>query len=126
MRTSRSILYTALGTVLCLLYVFQQTEIVKLGYRIKTAEKVLESCWDRKTALEYTLSALESPLNMDKSLFIKGNSFEMAKDYKLVKLVPQGKTTGVKVARLAQKPALKRWTFVSGFAARSAEARTIK
>jgi hypothetical protein len=126
MRTSRSIFYTALGTVLCLLYVFQQTEIVKLGYRIKTAEKVLESCWDRKTALEYTLSSLESPLNMDKSLFIKGDDFEMAKDYKLVKLAPRRSGPGTKGARPVQQPDLKRLAFVPWFAARSAEARTIK
>ena len=42
MRTSRCILYTAVVTVLSLFYVFQQTEIVKLGYKITRAENVLE------------------------------------------------------------------------------------
>jgi hypothetical protein len=126
MRTSRSILYTALGTVLCLFYVFQQTEIVKLGYRLKTAEKVLETCMDRKIALQYTLSSLESPINIDKALFFKGDGFEMARDYKLVRLQPRGTSSGVRLAKTSGKSVFKRLASLSWFAAKTAQAQTIK
>lgn len=129
MRTSRWIFYTVLGTALCLLYVYQQTEIVKLGYRIRTAEKVLESCLDRKIALEYTLSSLESPVNIDKTLFLKGDGFEMAKDYKLVKLEtsrPVQPVLMARAARSARNTIFKRLAFSTWFGARSAEAKTIK
>ena len=125
MRTSRSILYTALGTVLCLLYVFQQTEIVKLGYRIRSSEKVLESCFDKRIALEYTLSTLESPLNIDKTLLLKGDGFEMARDYKLVKLeTKKGPRTGL--ASVTDKARGTRLAFVSWVSAKTAQAQTIK
>lgn len=129
MRTSRGIFYTFLGTALCLLYVYQQTEIVKLGYRIRSAEKVLESCLDRKIALEYTLSSLESPVNIDKALFLKGEGFEMARDYKLVKLKTGRsvqRTRMAKAARSARNTIFKRLAFSTWFGARSAEAKTIK
>lgn len=126
MRTSRCILYTALGTGLCLLYVFIQTEIVKLGYRITSAEKILEVHLDRKTALEYHLSMLESPVSLDKNILFKNEGFEMAKDYKLVKLSPQvssGKARGAVVASAGKE---KRFAWSSLFASRQAEAKTVR
>jgi len=131
MRTSRCILYTALGTVLCLFYVFQQTEIVKLAYKITTTEKILENILDKKTSLEYTLSSLESPLSRDKNLFLKNNGFEMAGKYKLVKV-----DKGIASARAPIKAAavktssrgvlFKRLAFSTIFASKQAEAKTVK
>jgi len=127
MRTSRCIFYTVVGTILSLLYVFQQTEIVKLGYRIRSAEKVLESCLDRKIALEYSLSSLESPVNIDKNLFLKGDGFEMSKGYRLVKLETKKPITRPRLAKATGKKSIfKRLALSTWFAARSAEAKTIK
>lgn len=129
MRTSRSILFTALGTVLSLLYVFQQTEIVKLGYKITSAQNVLEQCFDRKTSLEYTVFSLESPFNLDKSLLLQKDGFEMPQTYKLVKVGPAKNVAGarVKTARSASRTAgIRRLAFLSLFADKQAEAKTIK
>ncbi len=126
MRTSRCIFYTMLGTVLCLLYVFQQTEIVKLGYRIRSAEKVLESCLDKKVALEYTLSSLESPVNIDKSLFLKSDGFEMARSFKLVKLDNKRTIDRTRLAKAGRQSIFKRLALSTWFTAKSAEAKTIK
>ncbi|MFH0941334.1 MAG: hypothetical protein V1840_05725 [Candidatus Omnitrophota bacterium] len=132
MRTSRCILYTALGTVLCLFYVFQQTEIVKLAYRITSTEKILESALDKKTSFEYTLSSLESPLSLDKNLFLKNNGFEMAGKYKLVKVDnvnTSAKGSPVKVAavKTSNRGVLfKRLAFSAIFASKQAEAKTVK
>ncbi len=130
MRTSRCILYTAVGTVLCLLYVFQQTEIVKMAYRITSAEKILEASLDRKTALEYTLSTLESPLNLDKNLFLKEDGFEVAGKFKLVKVIAHGKVSGGVRAVPAAAPSgfasFKRLAMSFLFASKQAEAKTVK
>ena len=129
MRTSRCILYTALVTGFCLFYVFLQTEVVKLGYRITTAQKALETSLDRKEALAFTLSTLESPLSIDKNL-LKDKPYEIAKDYRLVKLTaPQapGVFSGrAKTNATAKESVFKRLAWSNLFASRQAEARTIK
>lgn len=130
MRTSRCILYTAVVTILSLFYVFQQTEIVKLGYRITRTEKVLESMRDRRTSLEFTLTSLESPLSLDKNLFLNNNNeYEMAQSFKLVKVMPkaQGMQATV-VARGGGQPLsfLKRLAGQNIFAPGQAEAKTVK
>ena len=121
MRTSRFIFYTVIGTVLCLFYVFQQTQITKLGYRITTAQKMLNTVMDRKTYLEYTASSLESPLHLDKTLFVNNAEFEMPQHYRLVKV---STSPTVKVASSAS--ALKRFAFATFFGGRSAEAKPVK
>ena len=131
MRTSRSIFYTVLGTVLCLLYVFQQTEIVKLGYKITRAQKILQASLDRKTTLEYTFSSLESPSNLDKSLFLKNDGFEIAQKYKFVKVGSGSKSHLIlakakPVSRASQKLSWKRLALGTLFASKQAEAKTIK
>lgn len=132
MRTSRCILYTALGTVLCLFYVFQQTEIVKLAYKITSTEKILENALDKKTSLEYTLSSLESPLSLDKNLFLKNNGFEMAGKYKLVKVgkdkaLAKGLPAKVVAVKTSNRGVLfKRLAFSNIFASKQAEAKTVK
>lgn len=130
MRTSRCILYTAVGTVLSLLYVFQQTEVVKLGYKITAAESVLEAASDRKTALEYSLSSAESPFSLDKNLFLKEDSFEMAGKFRLVKVVsPKTLESRVRVASLPSVSGaarLKRLAYAILSAGKQAEAKTVK
>ena len=126
MRTSRLIFYTLLGTLAGLFYVFQQTEIVKLGYKITATEKVLQGALDRKTALEYTLSSLESPSHLDKTLLLQDNRFEMAQRYKMVK-VRRTPAHGIasRVA-LAGRGSFKRFAFQSLFSSKQAEAKTVK
>ncbi|MFA5038468.1 MAG: hypothetical protein WC732_02175 [Candidatus Omnitrophota bacterium] len=127
MRTSRCVFYTIMATVLSLFYVAQQTEIVKLGYRINRAEHVLEAMRDKKTSLEFTLSSLESPLHLDKSLFLHNNEFEMAQSYKLVKLTPApAPKTAYAAASKNRFSVFQRLAKLGFFADRQAEAKTIK
>jgi len=125
MRTSRCIFYTVLVTGFCLLYVFMQTEVVKLGYRITAAQKNLETCLDRKEALAFTLATLESPLSLDKNL-LKDKPYEIAKDYRLVKLTEGSSFKPAKINGVAKDSLFKRLAWQNLFASRQAEARTIK
>ncbi|MFH0877281.1 MAG: hypothetical protein V1863_03565 [Candidatus Omnitrophota bacterium] len=129
MRTSRSILYTALGTVFSLMYVFEQTEIVKMGYRITLAQKVLEQYLDRHTSLTYTVSSLESPLNLDKGLLSDKDGFEMPRAYRLVKLEPSQNAPTQSPQSAAPKgfgAGLKRLALLSLFADKQVEAKPVK
>jgi hypothetical protein len=130
MRTSKWLLYIAIGTSLCLMYVYQQIEIVKFGYKIDRAQKALEVCLDRKTSLEYIVSSLESPSNIDKSLLLKDNAYEMPATYKLVKLAPRVKEAGIFAKRAlpsgSSKQSLRRLAFQTFFGSKQAEAKTIK
>jgi len=113
------------------LYVFQQTEIIKFGYKITSAQKILQASLDRKTTLEYTLSSLESPSNLDKNLFLKNDGFEIAQKYKFVKMGAGSKNhlmlaKAKPVSRTGQRLSWKRLALQTLFANKQAEAKTIK
>lgn len=127
MKMSRSVLYTAFGTIFCLFYVFLQTEAVKLGYEITRAQNVLETCLDRKASLEYALTSLESPINLEKNLFQEKQGFEMAQTCKLVKVETVSSDAAPQVMDLPARGSIfMRLAWNSLFASNSAEARTIK
>lgn len=127
MRMSRAILYTAFGTVFCLFYVFLQTETVKLGYEITRAQNVMENCLDRKTSLEYTLSSLESPVSLEKNLFLEKQGYEMAPSCKLVKVGGSPKDMTYDALESPAKGSIfMRLAWNSLFASRPAEAKTLK
>lgn len=62
------IISIACVTLLALLYVHQQVELVKLSYAIEYKEKSLEDILDRKQNLEYNVNNLEAPSRLEKVL----------------------------------------------------------
>lgn len=127
MRTSKCIALTVLGTVLCLLHVFLQTEIVKFGYEINSASQILDTQKDKQTSLQFVLSSMQSPLNIDKSLSSDKDVYQLPDSFKLVKLSPAGSSvdSGMTAPDRAA-PVLRRFAFSTFFTGRQAEARTIK
>jgi len=128
MKTTRCLLVTGLVTVLSLLYVFQQTEAVKLAYRITAEEKKLETAQDRRTALEFLLSTLESPFSIEQNFMLPNGSFEMPRAFRLVKVEPPAapSAAALSVATSSTSSGWRRFAFRSLFSARQAEARTVK
>jgi hypothetical protein len=128
MKTARCLLTTGLATVIGLLYVFQQTEVVKLGYQITAQEKELEVAQDRRTALEYTLSTLESPVSIEQNFMLPNGSFEMPRTFRLVKIEEPASTSAaaLSVAASSTSSGWRRFAFHSLFSARQAEARPVK
>ena len=128
MRTTRYLFTTALVTVLGLLYVFQQTQVIQLGYRITAEERRLEEAQDRRTALEFTLSTLESPVSIEQNFMLPNGSFEMPSALRLVKVeVPAAASAAaLSVATSSTSSGWRRFAFHSLFSARPAEARTVK
>ena len=86
MKTTRCLCVTGLVTVFSLLYVFQQTEVVKLGYKITAEEKRLEEAQDRRTSLEFTLSTIQSPISIEENFMVPSGGFEMPHAFRLVKV----------------------------------------
>ncbi|MGE5280628.1 MAG: hypothetical protein ACM3L6_07800 [Deltaproteobacteria bacterium] len=128
MKTSWCLTALAGVTALCLLYVFQQTEVVKLGYRITTEEKKLEAAQDRHTSLEFSLSRLQSPVSIEQNFIVPSGSFEMPAAFRLVKVAvpPAAPAAALNVAVSSGSSGWRRFALRSLFSTRQAEARTVK
>lgn len=58
----------AIITIISLVYVHQQVELVKLSYAIESKEKKIKDVLDRKEALSYNIENLESPSRLERVL----------------------------------------------------------
>lgn len=71
MRLFRSILVTACATLIALVYVHQQVELVKLSYAIDYKEKCLKVMIDRREGVVYNINNLEDPARLERVLLAK-------------------------------------------------------
>ena len=68
MKLLRSVLFVTFATMLALVYVHQQVELVKLSYAIDCKEKKLKDMLDRRESLGYNIDNLESPFRLEQVL----------------------------------------------------------
>ena len=94
MRLFRSIASIAVLTLVALVYVHQQVELVKLSYSIESKEKKLKDMLDHKERLDYNINNLEDPSRLEKILMSKN-----------IDVAFPGKYNVVKVAKLTDKSA---------------------
>ncbi len=59
------------ATVVALLYVHQQVELVKLSYSIEIKEKALKDVLDHNEGLGYNIDNLEAPNRLEEALLAK-------------------------------------------------------
>ena len=71
MRLLKPLASIAVVTLVALVYVHQQVELVKLSYSIETKEKELKVVLDRKERLDYNINNLEAPSRLEKVLISK-------------------------------------------------------
>lgn len=71
MRFFKLITGIAFITLLALLYVHQQVEMVKLSYAIEYKESLLKDVLDRNDGLGYNIGNLESPSRLEQVLLAK-------------------------------------------------------
>jgi hypothetical protein len=128
MKTTRCLALVGCVTAMSLLYVFQQTEVVKLGYQITAQEKKLEAAQDRRTALDFVLSSIESPVSIGQNFMLPNGTFEMPSTFRLVKVgqPAQSSAAALSVATSSRSSGWRRFAFRSFFSPRQAEARTVK
>ncbi|MDD5436859.1 MAG: hypothetical protein PHX20_04870, partial [Candidatus Omnitrophica bacterium] len=89
MKLFKALASIAVVTLVALVYVHQQVELVKLSYSIETKEKTLKVMLDRKGRLDYNINNLEAPSRLEKVLISKK-----------IDVAFPGKHNVVKVARL--------------------------
>jgi cell division protein FtsL len=76
MRAFRTISFIVFATLVALIYVHQQVELVKLSYSIGHKEKKLKEMLDRNQGLGYNIENLEDPSRLEQVLIAK--NMEMA------------------------------------------------
>jgi hypothetical protein len=86
MRLFKSIAGVAVVTLVALVYVHQQVELVKLSYSIETKEKKLKVMLDRKERLDYNINDLESPSRLARVLLSKNIDVAFPGRYHVVKV----------------------------------------
>jgi cell division protein FtsL len=86
MKLFKSVASIAVVTLVALIYVHQQVELVKLSYSIETKEKKLKVMLDRKQRLNYNIDDLESPSRLEKVLMAKNIDVAFPGRYNVVRV----------------------------------------
>jgi len=71
MRAFRSVAFIVFATLVALIYVHQQVELVKLSYAIGSKEKKLKEILDRNEGLGYNIENLEDPSRLEQVMLAK-------------------------------------------------------
>jgi hypothetical protein len=71
MRAFKTVAFIIFVTIVALVYVHQQVELVKLSYAIGCKEKKLKDMLDRNEGLGYNIENLEDPARLEQVLLSK-------------------------------------------------------
>lgn len=77
MKISRFLTVTVSLTAVALIYVSQQTALVRISYDIKLKEKSYSELLDRNKILLYNIEQLESPARLERALMAKKMKYEV-------------------------------------------------
>ncbi len=77
MKISRFLTVTVSLTAVALIYVSQQTALVRISYDIKLKEKSYSELLDRNKILLYNIEQLESPARLERALLAKKMKYEV-------------------------------------------------
>lgn len=86
MRLFKSIASIAILTLVALVYVHQQVELVKLSYSIESKEKKVKDMLDHKERLDYNINNLEDPARLEKILMSRNIDVAFPGKYNVVKV----------------------------------------
>lgn len=96
-------------TIISLLYVHQQVELVKLSYAIELKEKTLKDILDHNEGLGYNIDNLEAPNRLEEALLAKSIEVAFPKRGHVVQLATSKRPAAsrqpyvIKVAKKANK-----------------------
>lgn len=97
MRSFKTVLFIVFITLVALIYVHQQVELVKLSYAIGAKEKRLKEILDYNARVGYNIENLEDPSHLEQVLLAKNIEVAMPRPQNVVRLV--------NVSRRAQRTA---------------------
>jgi len=86
MKLLKSLTLISIITLVALIYVHQQVELVKLSYSIEHKEKRLKDMLDRKNSLGYNIDNLEAPLRLEQALLSKNVDIAFPRRANVVKI----------------------------------------
>lgn len=86
MRAFRVTIMVVSATLVALLYVHQQVELVKISYSIDLKEKALKDILDHNEGLGYNIDNLEAPNRLEEALLAKRIEVAFPKRGHVVKL----------------------------------------
>jgi len=99
MKVCKFLSIVAFITVLCLVYVWQQTEIFRLAYLAQKKQSFFQDLLDKNALLRYNIEKSASLIHLGNKVSKIGD-FEMPETFRLVKLAAKKGNPG-KSARLA-------------------------
>jgi hypothetical protein len=86
MRSFKPITMIMVATLVALLYVHQQVELVKLSYAIGCREKKLKDILDRHEGLGYNIGNLEAPCRLEEALLAQRIEVAFPKQANVVRM----------------------------------------
>lgn len=101
MRAFRTIAFIVFVTLVALIYVHQQVELVKLSYAIGCKEKKLKEILDRNQGLGYNIENLEDPARIEKILLAKNMNMAFPRPGNVVSAVRSNKEAAEESLRSA-------------------------
>jgi len=96
MRQNKFLSLIIFVTFFSILYVYQQSEIVRLAYAEQKQNLVFQELLDKNSVLRYNIEKSCSLVNIGTAL-LSNSDFQMPDKYQLVKLVPS--STGLTLAQ---------------------------
>ena len=85
MRVFRTVIFMAFVTLVALVYVHQQVELVKLSYALGYKEKKLKDMLDHNEGLGYNIENLEDPSRLEQVLLSKNINVAFPKPSNIVR-----------------------------------------
>lgn len=86
MKLLKTLTLISMFTLIAVIYVHQQVELVKLSYSIECKEKKVKDMLDRKDRLGYNINNLEAPYRLEQALISKKVDFVFPKKANVVKV----------------------------------------
>ena len=74
-------------TLIALLYVHQQVQLLKISYTININEKKLMTLLDQNRSLVYNIAKLKSPVNLEKTFLATKKDFRVPQQWQVVEAV---------------------------------------
>jgi hypothetical protein len=121
MRTSKFLTIATFITCLCLLYVYQQTEILRLAYTAQKKQVDLQELLDKNSILRYNIETNASLVQISNKISLTPD-FQMPENYHIVRFVPGRQGINLTKNLPAKETFLSRIFSIK----RLAEAKTIK
>jgi len=94
MKLFKTLTFISIVTLIALVYVHQQVELVKMSYSICKKEKVIKDMLDRKDCLGYNVYNLEAPSRLEKVLLARNVDVAFPKKSNVIKVAMAANNSG--------------------------------